>query len=91
MERKNMTTQKVLLGLVLAGVASGLVFFFAAPQSMRARRMIQAKGKEVIGKSSETIQRTSSQVGHTVSSARQRAGLRVLRIGNQIGSQLLGL
>ena len=92
MQRKNSALKNMLIGLALGTIAGGLVALFAAPQSgMETRQMIQAKGGEVIDKSTDTIQRARNQVVGAITNTRQRAGLSVVRVGNQIGSQLLGI
>jgi gas vesicle protein len=92
MQRKHMTTKNVLLGLALGCMAGGLVVLFAAPQSgTQTRQLIQEKGGEVIDKSAKTLREARIQVENSVTGIRQRAGLGIVRLGNQIGSQLLGI
>ncbi len=92
MHKNNSSVKNMLIGLALGCVAGGLAALFAAPQSgIQTRKMIQAKGGEVIDKSTNSLQRTSNQVKQAVITTRQRAGLSVVRLGNQIGSQLLGI
>ena len=92
MERKNTTAKNLVIGLLLGCVAGGLAALFAAPQSgVQTRKMIQVKGGEVIDRSSESIEKARYQVENALTSARQRAGLSVVRLGNQIGSALLGI
>ena len=75
MEKKNMTTRNILLGLLLGCLAGGLAALFSAPQSgTQTRHLIQEKGEEMMGKSAETIHNTRGQVANTVTSLRQARG-----------------
>ncbi len=92
MQQRKTTPKNLLIGLLLGCAAGGLVALFAAPQSgYQTRRMIQSKGGEMIDKSAQSIDRARYQVESAMTSARQRAGLTVVRLGNDIGSALLGI
>jgi gas vesicle protein len=92
MQQKNYAIKNMVIGIALGCLAGGLVALFAAPQSgTRTRQFVQEKGGEVIDKSTDSIQRARNQVAGAITSTRQRAGLSVVRLGNQIGSQLLGI